>query len=347
MCVFTDKKGKTMALALVPIIAINIYAGCKIVKNQTRVEQPNSSIESVLDESDILEDSYLEYGDVLVDGVTDHTTYDEIQFGVAEPNISQEIELDYVTNQESEISKLERIYNNSKLSIEFILENEYRDSELYVSALLAKLRNAHISEEIIREELNNIIVYGSNATCMSDDEWNRLFGNLGSTISIYDNVVDYYYPLAKYFHLSNCSLEHSPLYFDEYRITCLDIQELYDAYNPQIDIKDYFRDMVSMSQDIRLIKQLESLINSGIDFDTILCELENVYMYARIPMCVPEEEWEMAFGNLLKTIDYQENVCLYYYDLAFYIHELWCDFEHTLNEFGKYECDIHSKVLEI
>ena len=31
-----------------------------------------------------------------------------------------------------------------------------------------------ISDDIIRQELDNIIIYGSNATCMSEEQWNRL-----------------------------------------------------------------------------------------------------------------------------------------------------------------------------
>ena len=90
-------------------------------------------------------------------------------------------------------------------------------------ALYAKLKANFISDDIIRNELRNIIVCGSNATCVSEETWIALFGNLDRTISMYDNVVDYYYPLAKYVHLQECDLEHEPIFFDEFRINCSEI----------------------------------------------------------------------------------------------------------------------------
>ena len=329
-CVFTDKKGRAIALALVPIVVINVYAGCKMLSKTSKSKEVKTdiSIEETFDKDVINEYTYLELDEGTIE-------------------VEQIPELDDVRSEINEFTKLLTIFDNSKLNVDAIFNMEDRDSILYVSALLAKLRDAGISEDIIKEELNNILVYGTTATCMSEEEWNRLFGNLSKTISIYDNVLDYYYPLAKYLHLSSCELEHSPLFFDEYRITCDKIQEIYNIYNPEVDIEDYFREMVSLSSDIRMINQLNELINSEIDFEVLLCELENVYTYSMIPRCIPEEEWNKAFGNLLKFIDCHENVCMYYYDLAFYIHELWCDFEHNLNQFGRYECDVNSKVLEI
>ena len=120
---------------------------------------------------------------------------------------------------ESDFIRLARVFKESGKSVDNILNNEDISSELYASALYNKLRICNIPDDVIRNELDNIIIYGSNATCMSEEQWNRLFGNLGNTISIYDNVVDYYYPLAKYVHLYNCDLEHSSLFFDEFRIT--------------------------------------------------------------------------------------------------------------------------------
>ena len=55
----------------------------------------------------------------------------------------------------------------------------------------------------------------------------------------------------------------------------------------------------------------------------------------------------MCFGNLMKTVSANENVCVYYYDLAYYVHQLWCDFDHELNQFGMYTCDAYNLTLEI
>lgn len=341
VCVFTDKSKKAFAFALVPIVAINVYAGCKMLNRTSKdVEvQQGAYIEESINKEIIPGETYLELDDSSIEvEMVDET--DLVQG--TDGNISIE-----EPTSEDEFTKLERVFNESGRTVDSILSTEDISSELYVSALYTKLKLCNIPLDSIKCELNNIIVYGSNATCMSDAEWYGLFGNLVSTISMYDNVVDYYYPLAKYIHLKECELEHSPLFFDEYRVTCKRIEELYNVYNPQIDIKDYFTEMISLSSNIKLINQFNGLINSGIDLEVLLCELENVYALAMVPTGLTEEEWLMYFGNLMKTVSANENVCIYYYDLAYYVHQLWCDFDHELNQFGMYTCDAYNLSLEI
>lgn len=339
MCVFTDRNKKALAFALVPIVAINIYAGCKMLTKTSKDTEVKSStsIEEVIDVNTIQGDTYLELDESVVSTQVDITEISQDSNG----NIVIED-----LKQESDLSKLERIYSESGNNVDSILVNEDKNSDLYSAALYTKLKNSNIPEDIIRNELNNIIVYGSNATCMSDEEWECLFGNLGRTISIYDNVVDYYYPLAKYVHLYSCDLEHEALFFDDFRISCNNIKELYNVWNPQIDLKDYFTEMVTSSCDIKLIDQFNGLVSSNIDFEILLNELENVYVFSMIPIGLSDEEWLMLFGNLEKTVPVQENVCMYYYDLSFYLHNLWCDFEHHLNQYDRYTCDAYSLTLE-
>lgn len=341
MCVFTDRNKKALALALVPIVAINVYAGCKMLNKTSKPTQVQQGayIEESIDNEIIPGETYLELDDNTI-------KVEEVDESSLVQDNNGNITIEQVV-YESDFTRLERVFNESGKNVGYILNTEDKSSELFASALYKKLKLCNISDDIIRTELDNIIVYGSNATCMSEEAWNRLFGNLGSTISIYDNVVDYYYPLAKYVHLYACDLEHSPLYFDDFRITCNNIKELYDIYNPQIDIRDYFTQMVGLSSNIKLINQFDVLLNSGIDLDTLLCELENVYLLSMVPTGLEEDEWLMAFGNLMKTVPRTENVCLYYYDLAYYVHQLWCDFDHELNEFGMYTCDAYSLTLEI
>ena len=341
VCVFTDKSKKAFAFALVPIVAINVYAGCKMLNRTSKdVEvQQGAYIEESINKEIIPGETYLELDDSSIEvEMVDET--DLVQG--TDGNISIE-----EPTSEDEFTKLERVFSESGRTVDSILSTEDISSELYVSALYTKLKLCNIPLDSIKCELNNIIVYGSNATCMSDAEWYGLFGNLVSTISMYDNVVDYYYPLAKYIHLKECELEHSPFFFDEYRVTCKRIEELYNVYNPQIDIKDYFTEMISLSSNIKLINQFNGLINSGIDLEVLLCELENVYALAMVPTGLTEEEWLMYFGNLMKTVSANENVCIYYYDLAYYVHQLWCDFDHELNQFGMYTCDAYNLSLEI
>lgn len=341
MCVFTDKSKKALAFALVPIVAINVYAGCKMLnKTSKHVEvQQGAYIEQSLEKEMIPGETFLELEDdtIEVEVVDDNNLVEDT---------SEEITLENLL-KESDFTRLDRLFNESGKSVESILSTGDINDELYVSALYRKLKLCNITDDVIRKELENIIIYGSNATCMDEDSWNLLFGNLDSTISIYDNVVDYYYPLAKYVHLYSCELEHSPLFFDEFRVTCSSIKELYDIYNPQIDIREYFTDMISLSNNNELISKFYILMNSGIDIETILCELENVYALSMIPTGLSENDWLMLFGNLMKTIPEDENACIYYYDLAYYIHQLWCDFDHELNVFGRYTCDAYNLTLEI
>lgn len=345
MCVFTDRKKKALAFALVPIVVINVYAGCKMfTKTSKNTEiKNNTSIEEVLDEGVITGETYLELDDSSI-------TMQEVE----ESDLSQDINGNIVVSDEileeivdeNEFSALDDIFEKSKLSIDEILRNEDRNSSLYASALYKKLKRANISDDVIRNELSNIIVYGSNATCMSDEMWYKLFGNLVCTVSMYDNVVDYYYPLAKYVHLYSCTLEHTPLFFDEDRVSCSQIEEAYKVANPEIDINEYFKEMILASGDIKLINQFNTFLESGIDLTTLLNELENVYVYSMVPTGMSDEEWQMLFGNLVKTVDPMINVCIHYYDLAFYVHNLWCDLDHQLNEFDRYTCDAYSLTLE-
>ncbi len=338
VCVFTDRKGKAIALALVPIIAINVYAGCKMFKKTSKTPE-------------VQQGAYVEQTVEIIPGETflELDLQEEIEV-VEETDLLQEtsdnISIEHLL-KETDFSRLERIFKESGRCVENILNVENKSSELYASALYQKLKNTGIADDVIRNELNNIIVYGSNATCVSEEVWLMLFGNLVDTISVYDNVVDYYYPLAKYVHLFSCDLEHNPLFFDEHRVTCKNIQELYDMYNQQVDIRDYFREMVYATQDVKLIEKFNKLLNSGIDLELLLCELENVYVLSMVPTGLSNESWEMLFGNLMQTVSCDENVCIYYYDLAFYVHELWCEFEHELNVFGKYTCDAYKLSLEI
>ena len=53
MCVFTDKRIKAIAFALVPIVAINVYVGSKMLKKASeKIEVGNQpSIEEMVDQN--------------------------------------------------------------------------------------------------------------------------------------------------------------------------------------------------------------------------------------------------------------------------------------------------------
>ena len=372
MCVFTDKRTKAIAFALVPLLAINVYVGSKMLsKTSGKIEVGNQpGIEDMVDQNILNGGTSLEFdkvveftesvqesqainttlsssgvvSDLMIDSQVTQGTDDEISCNLDE-NLDNQSSNEVV--EEDEFSKLYKLYLDSGIDYEIILAMEERGTDLYAAALYAKLKANFVSDDIIRNELRNIIVCGSNATCVSEEVWIALFGNLDRTVSMYENVVDYYYPLAKYVHLQNCNLEHEPIFFDEFRINCSDITKTYNEWHPEVNIDDYFRDMVLASQDDNLISKFNQIRSSGLPIEVILTELEYVYSLSMIPRCMCEEDWLMCFGNIEKTIAPTENVCMYYYDLAFYVHSLMCDLEHNLNEFDRYSCEAYSLILEL
>jgi hypothetical protein len=257
----------------------------------------------------------------------------------------QDIVSSEVVQDTNEFSELIDIYGKSGLDYSEILLIEDRWCDLYSSGLYAKLKAFLLDDEVILNELENIICFGTQATCMSEEMWISSFGNLLNTISEYDNVVDYYYPLAAYVHKRNCDLKHEPLFFDDKRITCSNIEELLNRKVPVFDYKNYVVDMIKNSGQDKLIEQLDTILNSDIDFDVILNELENVFQLTDVSISFSEEYKEILFGNLLKISSNKSDIFTEYYDLACYVHFLWCDFEHSINESGKYECE-YPLILE-
>ena len=324
MCVFTDKRySKYTALVLVPLLAINTYVGYTLVAKSTN--EDNIGLEDVPVLEDVMAESY--------------TDQIREKYGTLE-------ETDNKIIGTHSFTELLNIVNSSDMSIQEILDKEEKDSILYVSALYAKLKSFSIQYDIILRELENIVCFGTQATCVSEELWLSSFDNLLGTISEFDNVIDYYYPLASYVHLQGCNLEHDSLFFDDKRITCSKLEELLQNKIPTFDYKSYIVEMVNATDDIEMIILFNKLLDSGINLDDILNELECVYQLSIIPTDLPEDLWISLFGNLMTTIKPEENVCTVYYDLSYYVHSLWCDLEHSLNEYGKYECNDYLLILE-
>ncbi len=323
MCVFTDKNiKKYAALALVPFVVVNTYVGCAIATK-----------------GNLKEDKYNED----VPGI--ETTLEiEVEDGI---HMTDDMKLsESIVFPQYQFSKLMALYEQAEMSYEQIILEEDRDSDIYASALYAKLKSNSLDDSIIISELENVICFGTQGTCVSEDVWYSSFGNLLGTISEFDNVVDYYYPLAKYLHLNSCSLEHETLFFDEFRVTCSNLETALNLKLPQFDYKSFIIEMIEATDDEKLILQLNTIINSEVNFDDALNELENVYQCAQLPTDLSDEFWNMLFGNLMKTVSPEENVCIFYYDLAYYVHSLWCELHHDVNDFGMYECVDRSLVLE-
>ena len=319
MCVFTDKRYiKYASLALVPIVAINTYVGYKMnnAKVVFEVEQVDTVIEEVISSSDF-----------------------EFNFDVGSND-----NLEVSANNISAFESLWNIYQTSGMNIGEILSSVSKNEDLYASALYARLKEFSLLDDVIKAELDNIICFGTQAMCLSEEKWNELFGNLVKTVGEFDNVIDVYYPLASYTHCYSCGLEHESLFFDENRITCGNIESMYNEKNPQIDFREYFTQMVMASEDIKLIntfKRIEKLNN----FEEAMNELESVYQFAPIYDTLSDSLKEGIFTILPCTLVNGENLFDTYYDLAYYFHSLWCDLEHSILENGKYECVDYSLTL--
>lgn len=319
MCIFIKKNGKRVAaLTLVPLLAINIYVGSRIAKgnNATKVDNGRkSSTVEMIDKKDF------------------RTTTLSGEEKSVEQTVVKTLE------EKNVFEKLQQIYLSSNRNFNEILESEDKSSPVYVSALYEKLINANLNEDVIKQELNNILAYSLTFTDMDNETWMDLFGNLVGTVGEYDNVMDYYYPLAIYVHKSECELEHSPHEFDESRLTCTVLEEMNSHAFTDCSYVDYVISMIEASEDANIINQYNKIVSSGISFEIALDELNSIYSLSQVPMCIDEETWNELFKHLLTTVNEYDNVFEVYGDLAYYVHLLGCDFEHYTDEYGVNVCE--------
>lgn len=318
VCVFTDKKYiRRASYVLVPLIAINTFVGCAVVnKNTIKSEDYTDNKIGI----EIIED------------------YDYSQDILEETVVTTEADVSESVVKNGAFAVLSNLLEESGKDTENILSVSDRNSDLYASALYAKAKSYSLSDEVILSELENIICFGTQATCVDEVTWYELFGNLLGTISEYENVVDYYYPLAAYVHKYSCALEHSSIFFDENRIVCDEIERMYEEKNPSIDYVSYVKDMILASEDESLIDKFYRIVNSGTDVESAFYELDSIYYFSASATDLSEELSNQLFSNLISTLQPNENVYSIYYDLAYYIHSLFCDLEHTINQEGMYEC---------
>lgn len=86
-----------------------------------------------------------------------------------------------------------------------------------------KLVNNNLLNEETEKELHNILIEQIVPRCVEDEEYDRLFHNLITTLEGEEGVYDTYFSLARYLHTKECANEHS---FNEYGIYyCEDLEE--------------------------------------------------------------------------------------------------------------------------
>jgi len=105
-------------------------------------------------------------------------------------------------------------------------------------------------------------------------------------------------------------------------------------------------DTIMAMEDTNPLKiALNRILNSNQDTETCLQELEYIYELGMIPRCASDEEWALI-SHLDATTEEMENPFEVYYELAVYVHQLTCDEEHYVNEFGQMECKTLREELE-
>lgn len=237
-----------------------------------------------------------------------------------------------ITYSEDEVlNNLEKIYDEYTNNQEnFDLMG--RDEILEAAILEHDIKDSNVNREEALKELNFLLeCYIANYD-MTEEEYIASFKTLSQTTLI---NVETYYPLAKIMHLYSCPLVHEEidgvLICDNLEKKCF-----------QTTVNGYYEFIVysctnNDNRNIRL--PFLRLYTSKIDMDILLNELNSVYYFGRVPVDNIEEEWEFYFCNLESTLNDEESLFDTYYELAVYIHQLGCLYEHKVNEYNACVCD--------
>lgn len=212
--------------------------------------------------------------------------------------------------------------------------NEYSNvSELQELYDLLFINGCNLTD--VNRELNNILLVKLAGIPVTAQERLVLFNTLGRTIPLDVDVVEFYYPLAKYVHLQGCKdIVHS----SEDNMACGELSDKLNSFSV-MSFEDYIASKVYESGSITLRDAYERIKASDYTLEDVLIELDAIYNLCAIPTDMDEETWNKLFGRLLTTVCEYDNVCFVYYDLALLVHKSVCGYKHITNEFGATECD--------
>ena len=300
------KFGKALPYALAGAIAMNTFTGCGISKT---VEQPAIVQEYSLEDLDIAE---------------------KVEPEVLQPKVDEKRTLELVDDISIDLDEFEDIkYDEDQTSMKHIrkLYNYVRKYPIKIDSLLEELENILMAKQVSLSEF--------------DYYKNTLFNHLSWIYPEEEGLVDFYYPLAKYMHEQYCSLEHTE---EDGILHCPSIDERIDRLNETTLLNGVLVEEVEASDDEELKSELNRILRSN-RYDECLTELEDLYLLSMVPQCLEEEDIAEIFPALLETVGERENIFEVYYDLAVYRHMMKCDEEHTLNEFGRYECETGKKKV--
>lgn len=89
------------------------------------------------------------------------------------------------------------------------------------------------------------------------------------------------------------------------------------------------------------------LLNSGVDMNVYLEELNNMCILGLVPTELPEDLWYQYFGNLIQVSNNYNSLYDMFGEFAQYVHEIDCLEEHTINEYGGYSCSNLEKEYKL
>lgn len=248
-----------------------------------------------------------------------------------------------VYNVEDILDRLIDIYTKDGRNYKEILANDSKNSLTYASALLIKAYSYGISKESLLQELSSIMTYSISFTDFDIEVWQDLFHNLLGTINEYENVCEYYYPLARVVHLYSCEFNHTKECGLE---TCEGLEEALADEEECAWYLSYVYEAVMNSKDEKIIGAYNRIYYSSVNINEALAELTTLYIESMDPKDYDSYTWNQYYGNLLKTIGEEESLYDTYYDLAIFVHKLDCDYIHRVDENGQTVCDL-KKVLNI
>lgn len=250
---------------------------------------------------------------------------------------SIENEVKYVDLTEHRGESVESIEDKTSNVVTLVADKSNTNNEY---ELIAKLYNQIMSSDYplddIDRELNNILLVKLSNMKVTENDKNVLFHTLSMIVDDGVNVVDHFYPLAKYVHLQNCEQEH--MINNSSEVEC-------DVLNRDMkcikleSFSEYVTRRAHETGSRSLIDAVDRINNSEYTLEECLNDLDAVYTVCVIPTDLSEELWQSLFSKLLTTTNEFENVCTVYYDLATFIHRMNCEYTHYVNDFGAVECE--------
>ena len=176
--------------------------------------------------------------------------------------------------------------------------------------------NLDINDEEIQKELLNVILSSTYPMGFSDEAYEKSFSILASTLTEEQNVFYCYYPLAIGGHLATCPKEHTKNEFD--KLECSSIIEYIELLKtPEQVMEEHF------GNDEAFLRIKEAMINNNLELEVYLKELENLALLSINPTDIYSDElWNKLFGNLLATLNEDENLYDVYIHLAINYHNL-------------------------